>query len=246
MNVSQRRSNLASGVRNTDYTYPDIQKLKMERGLALQDLIGGTYEVLETVELPKQSRVYLLDALATCEYVNHACCVQQFKELTIDLFGVAQASPFGGSIRKGTTFELVGVIQDCGRTEPEERVAVPRCHCHLLCDHSYIHTVHSPLIPSSHHAPSYSINLPKCINPNFMRYENAPMMSWRNDLSPQMTLIIILDSVETLLDQFHSKHVSVTFANPASHGVIVATGKADVEHQRASSRCCWWSRWTPR
>ena len=46
-----------------------ITKLKIDRGLALQDLIGGTYEVLETIELPKQTRVYLLDHLATCEYV---------------------------------------------------------------------------------------------------------------------------------------------------------------------------------
>jgi replication factor C subunit 3/5 len=45
----------------------DITKLKTDRGLALQDLIAGTYEVLETIELPTQSRVYLLDALATCE-----------------------------------------------------------------------------------------------------------------------------------------------------------------------------------
>jgi replication factor C subunit 3/5 len=50
-----------------------ITQLKMDRGLALQDLITGTYEVLETVELPKQARVYLLDQLGLCEYVypNH-------------------------------------------------------------------------------------------------------------------------------------------------------------------------------
>lgn len=46
-----------------------ITQLKMDRGLALQDLITGTYEVLETVELPKQARVYLLDQLGLCEYV---------------------------------------------------------------------------------------------------------------------------------------------------------------------------------
>jgi hypothetical protein len=47
-----------------------ITKLKIDRGLALQDLVGGAYEVLETIELPKQTRVYLLDHLATCEYVS--------------------------------------------------------------------------------------------------------------------------------------------------------------------------------
>ena len=47
-----------------------ITQLKMDRGLALQDLITGTYEVLETVELPNQARVYLLDQLGLCEYVD--------------------------------------------------------------------------------------------------------------------------------------------------------------------------------
>jgi replication factor C subunit 3/5 len=48
-------------------TFTVITQLKMDRGLALQDLITGTYEVLETVELPKQARVYLLDQLGLCE-----------------------------------------------------------------------------------------------------------------------------------------------------------------------------------
>lgn len=51
----------------------------MDRGLALQDLITGTYEVLETVELPKQARVYLLDQLGLCEYVYRISSV--FKQL---------------------------------------------------------------------------------------------------------------------------------------------------------------------
>lgn len=50
----------------TAYDY--VTKLKMDRGLALQDLIAGIFEVLETVQLPTQSRIYLLDALATCEH----------------------------------------------------------------------------------------------------------------------------------------------------------------------------------
>ncbi len=46
---------------------PVITNLKIDRGLALQDLIGGAYEVLESIVLPKQTRVYLLDHMATCE-----------------------------------------------------------------------------------------------------------------------------------------------------------------------------------
>ena len=55
-----------------------ITSLKTEKGLALQDLITGAYDFLETVELPVQSRVYLLDHLGSCEYVlasNH-CTVE--------------------------------------------------------------------------------------------------------------------------------------------------------------------------
>jgi replication factor C subunit 3/5 len=44
-----------------------INRLKTERGLALQDLITGAYEYVETIDFPPQSRVYLLDYLATTE-----------------------------------------------------------------------------------------------------------------------------------------------------------------------------------
>lgn len=64
MYVAQPSPQLA----DTDKLLPTvITQLKMDRGLALQDLITGTYEVLETVELPKQARVYLLDQLGLCE-----------------------------------------------------------------------------------------------------------------------------------------------------------------------------------
>ncbi|KAK1925917.1 putative DNA replication factor [Papiliotrema laurentii] len=45
-----------------------ITSLKMEKGLALQDLIAGAYDFLQTVELPKQSRIYLLDHLGSTEH----------------------------------------------------------------------------------------------------------------------------------------------------------------------------------
>jgi replication factor C subunit 3/5 len=44
-----------------------ISKLKMERGLALQDLLTGAYEYLETIDLKPHARIYLLDHLATTE-----------------------------------------------------------------------------------------------------------------------------------------------------------------------------------
>ena len=46
-----------------------ISTMKIERGLALQDLIAGAYEFIETLELKPNARVYLLDHLATTEYV---------------------------------------------------------------------------------------------------------------------------------------------------------------------------------
>lgn len=44
-----------------------ITALKTERGLALQDLLTGAYEYLESLELKPNARVYLIDFLATIE-----------------------------------------------------------------------------------------------------------------------------------------------------------------------------------
>lgn len=44
-----------------------ITALKLEKGLALQDLIAGAYDLLQTLELPNQSRIFLLDHLGSCE-----------------------------------------------------------------------------------------------------------------------------------------------------------------------------------
>lgn len=44
-----------------------INALKTDRGLALQDLLAGAYEYVDTVEFPPAARVYLLDQLATTE-----------------------------------------------------------------------------------------------------------------------------------------------------------------------------------
>jgi replication factor C subunit 3/5 len=46
---------------------PVINSLKTDRGLALQDLIAGAYDNIQGLELPAQSRVYLLDQLAVIE-----------------------------------------------------------------------------------------------------------------------------------------------------------------------------------
>jgi replication factor C subunit 3/5 len=43
--------------------------MKTERGLALQDLLTGAYDYIENLELPAHARIYLLDHLATTEYV---------------------------------------------------------------------------------------------------------------------------------------------------------------------------------
>ncbi|KZP01428.1 P-loop containing nucleoside triphosphate hydrolase protein [Calocera viscosa TUFC12733] len=49
-------------------SYQKVSQMKTEKGLALQDLIAGAYEYLESLELPPQTRVYLLDHLATTEH----------------------------------------------------------------------------------------------------------------------------------------------------------------------------------
>ncbi|KIM44698.1 hypothetical protein M413DRAFT_442653 [Hebeloma cylindrosporum] len=49
-------------------SYQMISKLKTERGLALQDLLTGAYEYIESIELKPHARVYLLDHMATAEH----------------------------------------------------------------------------------------------------------------------------------------------------------------------------------
>lgn len=44
--------------------------MKTERGLALQDLLIGAYEYVDDLDLKPHARVYLLDFLATTEYVQ--------------------------------------------------------------------------------------------------------------------------------------------------------------------------------
>jgi hypothetical protein len=47
--------------------WPVITALKTDRGLALQDLLAGAYEYIDSIEFPPAARVYLLDQLATTE-----------------------------------------------------------------------------------------------------------------------------------------------------------------------------------
>jgi replication factor C subunit 3/5 len=49
--------------------YIVITALKTERGLALQDLLTGTYDYIETIDFKPHARAYLLEALATTESV---------------------------------------------------------------------------------------------------------------------------------------------------------------------------------
>ncbi|PPQ69824.1 hypothetical protein CVT26_014202 [Gymnopilus dilepis] len=49
-------------------SYQMISKLKTERGLALQDLLTGAFEYIETLQLKPNARIYLLDHMATTEH----------------------------------------------------------------------------------------------------------------------------------------------------------------------------------
>ncbi|KAG8992437.1 Subunit of heteropentameric Replication factor C (RF-C) [Tulasnella sp. JGI-2019a] len=49
-------------------SYTKISQLKIERGLALQDLIAGVYDYIDTIDFPPHTRIYLLDHLATTEH----------------------------------------------------------------------------------------------------------------------------------------------------------------------------------
>jgi len=49
-------------------SYQKISTLKTERGLALQDLITGTYEFMENIEMKPHAKIYLYDELATIQH----------------------------------------------------------------------------------------------------------------------------------------------------------------------------------
>ena len=61
--------------------------MKTEKGLALQDLLIGAYEYVETIDFKPQARIYLLDYLATTEYVR-------FSKM---LFGSKGSAAFNGT-----------------------------------------------------------------------------------------------------------------------------------------------------
>ena len=56
-----------------------ITALKTERGLALPDLINGAYEYIETISFKPHARIYLLDFLATTEYVSRSPCYEYYR-----------------------------------------------------------------------------------------------------------------------------------------------------------------------
>ncbi|KIY49968.1 P-loop containing nucleoside triphosphate hydrolase protein [Fistulina hepatica ATCC 64428] len=49
-------------------SYKMISAMKVERGLALPDLLTGAFDYIETLQLKPQTRMYLLDLLATTEH----------------------------------------------------------------------------------------------------------------------------------------------------------------------------------
>lgn len=65
-----------------------ISALKADRGLALQDLLNGAYEYIDDLELKPHARIYLLDYLATTEYVTSVNCTRTI-QLTVLPTGTA-------------------------------------------------------------------------------------------------------------------------------------------------------------
>jgi len=45
-----------------------INTMKLQKGLALQDILGAVHDALQELELSKQTRITILDLLATIEY----------------------------------------------------------------------------------------------------------------------------------------------------------------------------------
>lgn len=61
---------MVNSMLSDDFTtsYNTLSAMKIERGLALQDLISGAFEYMRGIDFPLHTRVYLLDQLASAEY----------------------------------------------------------------------------------------------------------------------------------------------------------------------------------
>lgn len=64
---SSRPSLAAPPINCLAWPFADIQAIKADKGLALQDLVVGAYDFVATLELTAPARVYLLDQLAQTE-----------------------------------------------------------------------------------------------------------------------------------------------------------------------------------
>jgi replication factor C subunit 3/5 len=74
---------------NFEETFALMSKLKVEKGLALQDLISDVYDYVHSIELPSTCRIFLVDQLAI-EYRIASGCEDKLQLLA--LIGAFQLS----------------------------------------------------------------------------------------------------------------------------------------------------------
>lgn len=61
---------IVKSMMNDEFTtaYQSITSMKVQKGMALADMVSGIYDFLMTLKLPANSRVYLLDQLGQIEH----------------------------------------------------------------------------------------------------------------------------------------------------------------------------------
>lgn len=61
---------IVKSMMNDEFTtsYQTISQIKIQKGLALADMVSGIYDFLMTLKLPNNSRIYLLDQLGQIEH----------------------------------------------------------------------------------------------------------------------------------------------------------------------------------
>lgn len=82
--------------------------MKTEKGLALQDLLTGAYEYVETIEFKPQARIYLLDYLAIIEYVF------SWGSFIDSSWQMSQASAVHWCEWEDPIDSIIGSFQECG------------------------------------------------------------------------------------------------------------------------------------
>lgn len=110
--------------------------MKTERGLALQDLLTGAYDYIESLELKPHARIYLVEHLATTEYVHSPISIHFTKQ-----HDLLQTSALHGRQRKDSAHSPARRVQE--RRRALRKVVFAKCEVYACYrDTATVHQIY--------------------------------------------------------------------------------------------------------